>query len=204
MIQLLLSALLFFAFTISNAAQKEDFWYKVESEKEKTKTDDPPSYPYDSLENTEEKKVFREVGFWPNSSNLSFGGGFFADEEFFKNSKTNRWFINSDITFRNRAWHRLIVGGTLIQNNSFLFNLGWQYTPSRKPIRTFYGLGLAHLLYSEDEFRSLLVSGNYFVTASTGIEILQKSQRGWRGELKAYVGSGTYAVHFLINYIVHL
>lgn len=185
-------------------AQKKTFWYKVESKIEEKKTDNKQEYPYDSLEKQSKKVVFNEVGFWPNKTNLAIGGGFFADEEYWKNDKNNRWFLSSNITFRNRSWHRFIAGGQLIQNNTFLMGASWHYLASRKKWRDYYGFGVAHLLYSEDEFRSLLVTNNYFITASYGVEVLQKGQRGFRGEAKAYLGSGTYAIQLLLSYIFHL
>ena len=89
MTQPILAFVFLLCYHSAEAAQKDDFWYKVESKKEVKNQKENPSYPYDSIEVTEEKKVFREIGFWPNSSNISFGGGFFADEEYFKNDKTD-------------------------------------------------------------------------------------------------------------------
>lgn len=186
------------------AAKSKSFQYKVESDSPDKESKNNKSYPYDSLEKQNKRVTFKEVGFWPNKSNLAVGAGFLADEEFWDQDKTNRWFASVHFTFRNRSWHRFIAGGQLIQNNTFMVDTSWHYIPSRKKWRDYYGFGLAHLLYSEDEFRSILVTGNYFVTASYGVELLQENQKGFRAEAKAYLGSGTYALQILVSYILHL
>ncbi|MCB0377056.1 MAG: hypothetical protein KDD33_01060 [Bdellovibrionales bacterium] len=98
-------------------------------------------------------------------------------------------------------WHRWMAGGQLLQNNSFLMSASWHYMPSRKATRIYYGVGGAHKLISEKEFRSLFEWDQYYITGSIGLESLLSQTRGWRGEVKAYLASGDYAFHLLISYI---
>ncbi|MCJ8276523.1 MAG: hypothetical protein HRT44_08015 [Bdellovibrionales bacterium] len=186
-------------------AKKEKYWYKVESEKPKQKNKKKPTYPYDSLESEDKKMVFKEIGFWSNETNIGLGGGFYYDREATDQSISDSLFINTQLTFRNRSWHRMMASALIVMNSTMILDASWHYLPSRKRNRSYYGFGIASTLFSEDEFRSILELDNYYVTGVYGIEFLTSKRRGFRVEGKAYLGSGgSILMHVLASYIFHL
>ncbi|MCB0377055.1 MAG: hypothetical protein KDD33_01055 [Bdellovibrionales bacterium] len=79
---------LFLFFTSSllspaSAAEKSDYWYKVEPKTKEEKKEKKEFYPYDSLEAKGQKQQFREVGFWSRGPKLTVGLGYFFDKEVF-------------------------------------------------------------------------------------------------------------------------
>lgn len=184
------------------AAQSKDHWYKVESQEEEKKTKTPDPYPYDSVEKDAPTKVFREVGFWSLRPKLGLSGGFHADKSFFKEKENNRFFLNASVQFLTKPWHRVTANAQLIQNNSMFIGGSWEFTPSRKRIRNYYGLGLAHLLVSQKEFSNLVDWDHYYVTIKYGWEFLLANQYGWNAEIKGFWSGNNYAVQASIGYII--
>ncbi len=184
------------------AAKNKDHWYKVESQQPEKKSKPRPFYPYDSVEKDAPQKTFKEIGFWSLRPKLGLSGGFHADRSFFDNDDADRFFINSTIQFRTRPWHRWSANVQLLQNNSMFVGAAWEITPSRESARSYYGVGVAHLLVSRKEFSNLVEPENYAVTAHYGWEFLLSNQHGWNLELKAFWSGSNPAIQFAAGYII--
>ena len=184
------------------AAKNKTYWYKVESKKPEKKSKNKNPYPYDSVEKDLPRKNFSEIGFWSLKPKLGLSAGFHADKEVFENDKTNRWFFNANLYFRNRPWHRFVINTLILQNNSAFVGGEWQYTPSRKHARNYYGIGVAHLLVSEKEFSNLVEQEAYHVTATVGREFLMRSQHAWFIEAKGFFTFENYALQLSAGYII--
>lgn len=200
--------LFFLTLTIAStslAAKKEDYWLKVESEEKKPEeVAEPATYPFDSLGAQQTEKKFSEIGFWSLKPKLVLAAGFHGDKAFFTEDRDNRWFFNTSLKFRNRPWHRWSGGVQLLQNNSLFVHGAWEYTPSRKAMRHYHGVGASLRLVSEKEFRNLVETDNYYFTVNTGIEFLQKSQRAWIVELKGMVSTEDYVLQLAIGYVFNI
>lgn len=201
---ILIHAIILMFSSVAIAAKTENHWLKVESEEKKQEIIDPATYPYDSLEPQLMNKKFTEIGFWSLQPKLIFSGGFHGDKAFFETQKDNRWFFNSEIKFFNKPWHRWSGGVLFLQNNSLFLHGAWEYTPSRKPTRSYYGIGAAHRLISEKEFRNFLEGENYYLTLNTGFEFLARSQNAWNIELKGFLSSDNYVAQLSIGYMISL
>ena len=200
---ILLFSLLYFAFP-AKAAQKDKLWYKVEPAQPKKEESTLEPYEFDSVESKKEDKQWRAFYIWSLKPKLNIGGGFLADKRFIENDDSKRWFFSSEVSFRQRAWHRLVAGALLTQNSNLLVSGSWHYTPSRRWLRAFYGVGAAISLFADSEFRSIVKDDRYFITASYGWELLLSQDNGLRFEAKAYAGTKYYGVHLLASYIWHL
>lgn len=199
----LIATLLLLSFS-SLAAKKKDYWLKVESDSPQKKTKNNKPYPYDSLEADNPNKSFSETGFWSLQPKLLFTGGFHGDKAFIREGKTNRWFLGSGLQFRNHPWHRITIIGQLQQNNTLFVSGAWEYTPSRKAFRHYYGAGLAHLLVSDKQLSNLVELEHYFVTLSAGFEYLLQSRHGVMLEAKGFLGTNNYAVQITLGYLIPL
>lgn len=186
------------------AADSKERWYKVETNSEEKTRQKGDDYLYDSLEAPDSKPTFVDLGVWTLENNLVLKGGFHADEKFLKEDKSNRFLGGVGYRFFQRAWYRISIEGNLIQNNSFIVGGAWEYLPSRKPSRFYYGAGISHLLFADKEFRNFVEGENYFVTGHVGWENLMKSKHAWALEAKFYLTSGTYAHQISASYIIPL
>lgn len=195
--------LLIFQFSFSAlGAKSKKYWYKVESKKQEKKSTNQTPYPYDSVEKQLPNKKFREIGFWSLRPKVALSGGFHADKAVFEDDKTNRFFFNSALYFRQRPWHRFAINALILQNNSAFVGGEWQFTPSRESSRNYYGAGIAHLLVSEKEFSNIVEFDAYYLTATFGREFLLQSQHAWFAEAKAYISSENYALQIGVGYII--
>lgn len=185
-------------------AQPRDHWLNVQSEKKEKNNQNKPNYPYDSLESTQDKRNFSTSVFWTLQPRLTLGGGFHADKTYFQTGQPNRWFITSGLHFLNNPTYRINANLQLIQNNTLFASGSWDYTPSRKALRHYYGLGLAHRLISDKKFANFVEADSYFITASAGLEYLMKSKKGVACELKVFWGGSSYSLQLTFNYIIPL
>lgn len=184
------------------AAKNKDHWYKVESDPPKKEIKTNPHYLYDSVERDDKKTLFSEVGFWSLRPKLGLSFGFHADKAVFTDSKTNRFFIDSKVYFRNRPWHRVTLNVQVIQNNSAFVGANWEYTPERTASRNYYGLGVAHRLVSNKEFSNLVEPDSYYATFNVGREYLQRNGNAWFGECKGLWSGNNFAIQLSIGYII--
>jgi len=171
------------------AAKKDDFWYKVEPKEKKERTTKEPQYQFDSLENNAKTQSYGLAPLWGLGPMLSFGGGLMIDEPYLEDEHNRPGVLNVDLTFKDRAWHRLRLGGTFTFYSQFLTFLSWDYTPSRKAQRNFYSLGVGLVISPEDEFRNFLSIKNYLLAPGIGREFLLRGRRGVRIEAKALIGT---------------
>lgn len=184
------------------AAQKKDHWYKVESPKQERQNKKKDHYLYDSVEKSKMNRSFEAENFWSLRPKISLGGGYHADKALFNEGKTNRFFINGSLAFRNRPWHRLVANILLLQNNSLFTGFSVEFTPSREKNRTYYGFGVAHQMVADKEFSNLVDVDNYYVTAQYGWEFLRPDSHGFSVELKGFLSSTNYAIQFGGAYII--
>jgi len=199
---------LFITFTVllfslsAVGAKNNDHWYKVESKKSEKKKKTIPFYPYDSLEKGASKQSFKEIGFWSLRPKLGLSGGFHADRSLFSDHRLNRFFLNTSLQFRTRPTHRLTANAQLLLNNSMFIGGSWEFTPSRKRTRTYYGGGIAHKLVSNKQFSNLVEGESYYVTAQYGWEMLKPSGNGWTIEVKGFLSSADRAIQLSWGYLL--
>ncbi|MEM7647337.1 MAG: hypothetical protein AAF203_10540, partial [Pseudomonadota bacterium] len=177
-------------------------WYKVESESETKKTQKKSTYEFDSVEPSRGRRKFRPMPLWTLTPKLQLGGGFHADNELFEKSYADKFFGLVGLKFRNRPTNRLSTQALFIVNNSLLLNASYEFTPSRKQNRNYYGVGVSHLLVSDKEFANLVEFDNYFVTGTYGYESLFSDGRGYWFEVRGYLGDSRYAVQIQVGYII--
>ncbi len=188
----------------SLAAQKNDHWYKVESKKQEKKAKPKANYNYDSVEKSNPERQFQNPGYWSLRPKLSFSGGYHVDKAFLNEGKRNRLFFNTALQFRQRPWYRLTANALLLQNNSMLAGLSYEITPSRERVRTYYGVGVAHLLVAEKQFSNLVELDAYYATAQYGWEVLLPSKHGYNIEIKGFLSGNDYAIQISAGYIIPL
>ena len=184
------------------AAKNKDHWYKVESKKTQKESKPEPFYPYDSVEKDDKNRSFKEIGFWSLRPKIGLSLGFHADKAVFKNSKSNRGFLDSKIYFYNQPWYRVTLNVQIIQNNSAFLGGSLEYTPSRESSRNYYGVGASHLLVSEKEFSNLVEPDSYYLTATFGREFLLQTGHAWFVESKGYWSGNNYAIQLALGYII--
>lgn len=183
-------------------AKNKDHWYKVESKEPTKKTKNQDPYPYDSVEKSAPNAKFRKTNIWSLRPKLSIGGGYQFDKSFFNDNKRNRLFLLTNLHFLNKPWSRWNASVQLMQNNSLFIGASWEITPSRERIRTYYGIGAAHLLVSEKEFSNLVDGESYYLTANCGWEVLLDNNHGWNVEIKGFWSSDDYAIQVSGGYII--
>lgn len=184
-------------------AKNKNFRYKVESKENEKKTKTHNPYPYDSVEKSAPSKKFAKTMMWSLRPKLSLSTGFHVDKAVLEDDKTNRFFFSAALRFHNRPAHRIAVNTQIMQNNSMFLGAAWELTPSRERARSYYGIGLAHLLVSEKEFSNLVEWDNYHLTAHYGYEVLLQNDRAWSVEIKGFLASGgNYAAQLSGGYIV--
>lgn len=186
------------------AAQSKDHWYNVETEKDEKEIKNVEEYPYDSVDSPEPKPVFAKTYLWNLRPKVSFSGGFHADKRFFETGESNRFFLNTNLHFRNRPWHRWVANIQLMQNNSLFLGASWEMTPSRKASRFYYGGGLSHRLISEKELGNFVEGENFYVNLQLGREILLSKDRAWTVEIKGMASSDNHALQLSFGYLFTL
>ena len=78
----------------------------------------------------------------------------------------------------------------------------WEFTPSRKRVRSYYGFGVAHLLVSNKQFSNLVDADSYYLTAQYGLEFLLANHHGWNVEIKGFWSGANYATQGSVGYII--
>ncbi len=175
---------------------------KVETSEPQKSTQSNDDFDKDSVDPKDTLQKPTPLGIWSKGPKAALSLGYFADQESIEKSKNNRFFVGASLRFLDRSWHRVALEGLWIQNNSVFLSGSWEYVPSRKPLRNYYGLGVAHKLVSSKEFRNLVELENYFVTASFGTEYLLQSTQALGAEIKGLLGTEAYAVQLSLRYII--
>ncbi len=194
--------LCFFIHDLSWGAPPSKIPLKVETSESKTQPTPSADYPEDSVDPSMNSAPPKAQGIWSLGAKGSILGGYFADQESIEQSKDNRYFLGLSLRFLDRSWHRVNIEALWVQNNNLIVSGSWEYVPSRKPLRTYYGLGFSQRLVSDKEFRNIIELENYYLTASVGAEYLLESRDAFGAELKGLVGTEDYAVQLTLRYII--
>ena len=177
---------------------------KVETSTQTREPTEPSTYPYDSLDKARARNVKRPHRQWPLRSQLIFSTGFFTPTDDFRQPPLDMLFFQVGMQFFTRPTYRYRIQTTLLPQEGLMVSGSWEYTPSRKVWRPYYGLGAAHKLLAQREFSNLVELSQYYVTAQAGLEYRLPGSGGLSFELKTYLGTEDAALQLSVGYIIFL
>lgn len=186
------------------AATNKDSQYKVESTENNETLKTNEDYSYDSLEESPTNKQFPKTLIWTLRPKISFATGLHADKAYLKGERPDLLVNSINLRFFVHPWNRWNGGVQFLQSNKLFLQASWEIMPSREKNRSYYGVGLAHLFYSEKEFSNLVDKDTVHITAHYGWEFLRASQQAWNVELKGFYANENYAFQMTIGYLFPL
>lgn len=185
--------------------ENKDFWYKVEPKKESpTKTQKVPDYTFDSIESEVSNRKARPAQFWSRRPSLHLGGGYLYNSSQSDAFKGPPLMIALGWTFRDRGWHRISLDGWFTFRSQVVVNALWQFTSSRKALRSFYGLGASLDWQAQSQIRALIEPQNYWLVLNYGYELLITKNSGFRLEGRGALGIQTRGLSLIFSYIRRL
>ena len=177
---------------------------KVETDKPTHDSTHPPAYPYDSVDKARTKKTKPAHRQWPLRSQLLFSTGLYTPTDSWSSKTLEMLFFQVGLQFLTRPTYRYRLQTTILPEEGLMVSGTWDYTPSRKMWRPYYGVGAAHKLLAQREFSNLVELSQYYVTAQAGFEYRLPNSGGLSFELKTFIGTEDRAVQISFGYIIFL
>lgn len=186
------------------AAPSRDGSIKVETSTQTSEPSNHPTYPYDSVDRAKLQADASAHRQWPLRSQLLFSSGFYTPAGSWNPRTLEMFFLQAGVQFVTRPTYRYRVQMTLLPEEGLMINGTWEYTPSRKVWRPYYGIGAAHKLLAQREFTNLVELSQYYVTAQAGLEYRLPKSGGLSFELKTFIGTEDSALQLSVGYIIFL
>jgi hypothetical protein len=207
--KLLVCFLIISAFSTSVwAASTKDQWIPMDPPKNPKANSAPAkSSPpdTDSLNlDTNPIKPQSSSRFWTLDPKLGLGLGALINSDRLNEPVIGWMTAQVDLNLLVSPTYRYSLQLLVLPSDSVFLSASWEATPSRKALRPFYGLGLAHQMIANKEFSNLVEWDQYFLTLQAGIEYNLPSQNGVRAELKSFINRQDPSLLVNLSYLFNL